>query len=201
MLRKLLFTVALLGTAAAVAGLGTFATFTSTTSAVQSILATGTVAIGLGVVGAANRLTAGATGILPGDTIQRAVDLQNTATAGNGDLASVVLSTLATPSTLLTSDTTNGLQIVIDKCSVVWSESGSPNYTYTCGGATSSVLTLRPAIVSNATLTNLASLVSATTDHLRVTLSLPVSAPNTMQTLTTQITYTFLGTQRAGTNK
>jgi spore coat-associated protein N len=200
-LKKLLLTAALLGAAAAVAGLGTFATFTSTASAVQGNLATGAVTIGLGTVGPANRLTIGATGVLPGDTIQRAVDLINNATAGNGDLASVALTTTAA-ATLLTTDTTNGLQLVIDKCSVAWSETVvGAGYTYTCGGTTSSVLTTRAVIVTNAALTNLASLVSATTDHLRVTLTLPTTAPSTMQTLTSQITYAFTGTQRAGTNK
>ena len=202
MFKKLLVTAALLSAAAAVAGLGTFATFTSTTSATQSALTTGVVQIALGTVGPANRLTLGASSILPGDTMQRAVDLQNTAAAGNDALASITLTTTASPSSALDTDTTNGLHMVIDKCSVPWTESGTaPAYTYTCSGTTSSVLASAPVIGANLALSNLASLTSATTDHLRVTLSLPSTAPNTMQNISDQLTFTFTGTQRAGTNK
>lgn len=202
MFKKLVATLALLSTAAAVAGLGTFATFTSSTSAAQSALTTGVVQIGLGAPGPANRLTLGASGILPGDSMQRAVDLSNTASAGNDALASITLTTSASPSSALDTDTTNGLQMAIDSCSQAWTESGtSPAYTYTCGGTTKSVLASRPVIGANLALSNLASLASATTDHLRVTLSLPQSAPNSMQNISSQLTFTFTGTQRAGTSK
>jgi len=202
MFKKLVATLALLSAAAAVAGLGTYATFTSTTSATQSALTTGVVQIGLGASGPANRLTLGASGILPGDTMQRAVDLSNTASAGNDALASITLTTTASPSSALDTDATNGLQMTIDSCSQAWTESGtSPAYTYTCGGTTKSVLASRAVIGANLALSNLASLASATTDHLRVTLSLPQSAPNTMQNISDQLTFAFTGTQRAGTSK
>ena len=137
MFNKLLVTVALISAAAAVAGLGTFATFTSTTSAAQGNLTAGTVAIGLGTVGPANRLTLGASSIMPGDTMQRAVDLVNTSLAGVDALSAITLDTVAAPSNLLTTDVSNGLQMAIDKCSVAWTEAGvSPAFTYTCGGTT-----------------------------------------------------------------
>ena len=90
---------------------------------------------------------------------------------------------------------------MIDKCSVAWTEANAPNYTYTCGGTTTTVLASRSVIGANVALSNLGSLVAGVTDHLRVTLSFPTTAPNTMQTLTTQITFAFTGTQRAGTSK
>ena len=90
--------------------------------------------------------TVGATAIAPGDTIQRSVDLIN---SGSLDLASVTLTTTATTSSLLDTDATNGLQMVIDKCSVAWTEAGPP-YTYTCSGSTSSVLASRAVIGSSA---------------------------------------------------
>ena len=195
--RKLVASVALLGAAASIAGLGTFATFTSTTSANHTV-ASGTVTIALGATGAStNRLTVGATAIAPGDTLQRSVDLIN---QGSLDLASITLTTTASPTSLLDSDGTSGLQMVIDKCSVAWTESGPP-YTYTCSGSTSSVLTTRAVIGSGLALTNLTSLTSAATDHLRVTLTFPSGAGNTFQNLSSTITYAFTGTQRAGTNK
>jgi spore coat-associated protein N len=199
MSRKLLLSVAALGAAASIAGLGTFATFTSSTSASQSV-SSGTVTIGLGATGAStNRLTVGASNIAAGDTIQRSVDLIN---QGNLGLASVILATTATTSSLLNTDASNGLQMVIDKCSVAWTEGGTaPAYTYTCSGVTSAVLASAPIIGSNAALSNLSALTAGATDHLRVTLTLPSAAGNTLQNQSSVIQYTFTGTQRAATNQ
>jgi len=202
MLKNILASIAVLGATVSIAALGTFATFTSSTAADQASLATGSVSIALGAAGPANRLTLGASGLLPGDTMQRAVDLANTGVAGSDDLGSVALTTSAPTSSLLDTDATNGLQLVIDKCSQAWTESGSsPAFTYTCGGTTSSVLAQRAVIGSNLALSNLASLAAGEMDHLLVTLTLPASAPNTMQGLSSQLTYTFTGTQRTATSK
>jgi spore coat-associated protein N len=195
--RKLLLTIAVLGATASIAGLGTFATFTSATSASHTV-SSGTVAIALGATGAStNRLNIDATAIAPGDTIQRSVDLID---QGTLDLASVTLTTQATTSSVLDTDGTNGLQMVIDKCSQAWTESGPP-YTYTCGGSTSTVLTSRAVIQSGVTLSNLSSLTAGNTDHLRVTLTFPSGAGNSFQNKSSTIQYTFTGTQRAATNK
>ena len=195
--KKLLATLAVLGAAASIAGLGTYATFTSTTSQSHSI-SSGTVTIALGATGAAtNRLDIGATGLAPGDTLQRSVDLTN---SGSLDLASVTLTTTASPSSLLDTDATSGLQMVIDKCSQPWTESGPP-YTYTCGGSTSTVLASRAVIGSNLTLSNLGATTAGATDHLRVTLTLPSGAGNTLQNQSSTISYAFTGTQRAAVNK
>jgi spore coat-associated protein N len=196
---KVLLSVGVLGVGAGMASMGTFATFTGTTSASQSITS-GTVVIALGATGAStNRLTVNATGVVPGDTIQRSVDLLNT---GNQNLASVGLSTAAAPSSLLDTDASNGLQMVVDKCSTAWVEAGtSPAFTYTCGGTTTSVLTTRAIIGSNVNMPGLAALTAGSTDHLRVTLTLPATAGNTFQGLTSTISYTFLGTQRTATNQ
>src|SRR6188508_139849 len=193
--RKLVASVALLGAAASIAGLGTFATFTSTTSANHTV-ASGTVTIALGASGPANRLTVGATALAPGDTIQRNVDLIN---QGSLDLAAPTLTTTASPTSLLDTDATNGLQMVIDKCSVAWTESGPP-YTYTCGGSTSTVLASRALVGSNIALSNL-TLTAGATDHLRVTLTFPSGAGNTLQNQSSTVSYTFTGNQRAGTDQ
>src|SRR3954453_1853948 len=96
--RKLLATAAILGAAASIAGLGTFATFTSSTSASHTV-SSGTVTIALGATGAStNRLTVDATAIAPGDTMQRSVYLIN---QGTLNLASVALTTPATASSVL----------------------------------------------------------------------------------------------------
>ena len=197
--RKLLVSLAVISAAASIAGLGTFATFTSSTSASQSV-SSGTVTIALGATGAStNRLTVGASNIAPGDTIQRSVDLID---SGSIDLASITLTTNATTSSLLDTDATNGLQMVIDRCSNAWTEGGTaPAYTYTCSGATSTVLASRAIIGTNLALSNLSALTNGVTDHLRVTLSFPSAAPNSFQNQSSTVQYTFTGTQRAGTSK
>jgi spore coat-associated protein N len=197
--RKLLVSLAVISAAASIAGLGTFATFTSSTSASQSV-SSGTVTIALGATGAStNRLTVGASNIAPGDTIQRSVDLID---SGTIDLASITLTTNATTSSLLDTDATNGLQMVIDRCSNAWTEGGTaPAYTYSCSGATSTVLASRAIVGTNLALSNLSALTNGVTDHLRVTLSFPSAAPNSFQNQSSTIQYTFTGTQRAGTSK
>jgi spore coat-associated protein N len=189
--RKLLLSIAVLGSAASIAGLGTFATFTSSTSANHTI-ASGT----LSLTAPVSRLGTGASPIAAGDTMQRAIDLSYSGTISFG---SVTLTTSATSSSLLDTDATNGLQIAIDKCSQAWTESGPP-YTYTCGGSTSSVLASRALIGSAIALSNL-TLTAGSTDHLRVTVTLPSSADNTLQNKSSAIDYTFTGVQRAGTNQ
>jgi len=158
---KLLATVALLGAAASIAGLGT-----------------------------------GASPIAAGDTMQRAIDLSYSGTISFG---SATLTTNATSSSLLDTDATNGLQLAIDKCSQAWTESGPP-YTYTCGGSTSTVLASRALIGSSIALSNL-TLTAGSTDHLRVTVSFPSAAGNTLQNQSSTIDYTFTGVQRAGANQ
>ena len=189
--RKLLLSIAVLGSAASIAGLGTFATFTSSTSASHTI-ASGT----LSLTAPVNRLGTGASPIAAGDTMQRAIDLSYSGTISFG---SATLTTSATSSSLLDTDATNGLQIAIDKCSQAWTESGPP-YTYTCGGSASSVLASRALIGSSIALSSL-TLTAGSSDHLRVTVTLPSSADNTLENKSSTIDYTFTGVQRAGANQ
>ena len=189
---KVIATIAVLGAAAAIAGLGTFATFTSSTSTSHTI-ASGTLSLTSGPV---NRLGTGATLIAAGDSMQRAIDLNY---AGSVDMGSATLTTSASPSSALDTDTTDGLHLAIDKCSVAWTESGPP-YTYTCGGSVSTVLASQPLIGSNVGLSNL-TLTAGTTDHLRVTVTLPSTAGNAFQNLSSTVGYTFTGVQRAGTSQ
>jgi spore coat-associated protein N len=200
---KLLTSAALLAMAAGAAGLGTFGSFTSTTSASEAVGA-GTVSIALGAAGANNRMTVAATGVVPGDTIQRTATLSNA--AANQALSSITLTTSATPpANVLTTDLTNGLQTKIDRCSVAWTEAGAGTeaspYTYTCSGTTSVVLAQRAIIGLNLALTNLTTLAVNTTDYLRVTTTLPSTADNAFQGLTASVAFTFTGTQRTSTNQ
>ena len=189
---KLIASLAVLGAAAAIAGLGTYATFTSSTSASHTI-ATGTLSL---TSGPTNRLGTGASLVAAGDSMQRAIDLNY---AGSISFGSATLTTNATASSALDTDTTDGLHMAIDKCSVAWTESGPP-YTYTCSGTTSSVLASAPVVGSNLALSNL-TLTAGSTDHLRVTVTLPGTAGNSLENLSSTIAYTFTGVQRAGTSQ
>lgn len=196
------------GTAAGMAGLGTFATFTDAASESHTI-SSGTVNINLGTSGTAdNRLSVGATGLVPGDTLQRRAKLTN---AGSENLASVTLTTSATTSSKLDTDATNGLQMKIEKCggALGWKESASTPYTYTCDslaagdnlGTRSEVLTRRAIIGSTIALSGMSSLTAGSTDDLVVTVDLPSTADNTFQGLSSTVQYTFNATQRAATSK
>jgi spore coat-associated protein N len=204
--KKVLLSLGALGAAGAIAGMGTFATFTSTTSASQTVTA-GKVEIALGATGAANRLSVAATKVVAGDTIQRVVDLVSTS---SDPLSTVKLTTTATASSILDTDTTTGLKMYIENCATAWTEAGtSPAYTYTCSGGATAVLGSLASqvnvITSLATLNNLTATTTGTsaTDHLRITLSLP--STNTVANLATPpsstIDYSFVGTQRAATNQ
>lgn len=199
--RKLALAGVLIAAGAALAARGVFATFTSTASGGPQTVSTGTAVIALGATGAAtNRLNVSASGLAPGDTIQRSADLSNTGTL---NLASITLGLSASPSSALDSDATNGLQTTIQSCSLAWIELGPP-YTYTCLGTTTTVLVSTPVSTlkaTPATLSGLASLAPGSTDHLVVTLSLPITADNTFQNKTSTLTYTFTGTQRAATSQ
>jgi hypothetical protein len=179
-------------------GAAAFATFTSTTNVAQPV-ASGSVAFApINVNGAGNRLSLGAVDIAAGDTMQRAVTLTN---AGTVDMlpGAVTITTSASVSSLLDTDTSTGLQLSIDKCSVPWTEAGvAPAYTYTCAGTTSSVLASAPVVQTGAALSNITT-TAGTANHLRVTLTLPSAAPNTLQNQSSTIDYLFTGTQRNAT--
>jgi spore coat-associated protein N len=195
--REVLVPLVTFAVGALLAGTGAVATWTASSGA-NNTLATGTVQIALGNTGAStNRLTVNASGLVPGDTIQRSFDIGNT---GSQDLASLALTTTASPSSLLDTDATNGLQMVIDRCSVAWTESGSsPAFSYSCSGSTTTIVTSRAVIQSALALSGLSALTGGGSDHLRLTLTFPPAAGATFQGLTSTLTYTFLATQRAGT--
>ena len=196
--RKVLLSAVLVTVAATVAGVGAFATFTDTASVSQANTS-GTVTLNpISASGAGNRLSIGATNIAPGDTIERAVNIKDT---GNIDLNDVKLTTTASPTSLLDTDGTNGLQMLIEKCSVAWTEAGAgPPYTYTCSGTTSTSLASTPVIGANQTLSNL-TLTAGSDNFLRVKLTLPTTADNTFQNKASTISYAFTATQRNGQAK
>src|SRR5581483_7207759 len=71
-----------------------------------------------------DRLGTAALDLAPGDAAERVVDVTNT---GRRALQAVTLRTVASPSSHLDTDRVNGLQLVVDRCSVPWTESGGPD--------------------------------------------------------------------------
>jgi hypothetical protein len=192
--RKVLGSLAVIGTAAAVAGLGTFGTFTDSTTPVSAQLTSGTVSIDLAQPAAP--IPAVTTGLLPGDSIARTLTLVND---GNSPLSSVALGVTTTNPSVLTTDPVNGLQLTLKACSVAWTQAGTAPL-YTCAG-TERAITTGGAAIGNRTLEAPASLTPGGTDHLLLTLSLPTTADNTFQGKTSTLALTFSGVQRAATTR
>src|SRR3712207_866743 len=111
--RKVLGSLAVIGTAAAVAGLGTFGTFTDSTTPVTTQLTSGKVSIDLAQP--ATPIPATTTGLLPGDTIARTLTLVND---GDSPLSSVALGVTTGNPSVLTTDPVNVLQLTLRLCSV-----------------------------------------------------------------------------------
>ena len=190
--RKVIGSLAVVGTAAAVAGLGTFGTFTDSTAPVSTTVSTGTVDINLAQPGGAVAIPATVSNFVPGDSMTRAVNLSNNGTAG---LASITLGSSSTASNLLVTDATNGLQLTIKACSVAFT--GVSTTAPTCSG-TERTLYGGPAVTTNSSLTGLNSMNAGGTDYLVFTVSLPTSAGNTFQGLSAPLSITFTGVQRNG---
>jgi hypothetical protein len=184
--RKVVGSLGVIGAAAAVAGMGTFGTFTDSTTPVTTTIASGTVDIDL--TGPAVSVPVNASAFVPGDSVTGIVNLTN---KGTVELGSITLGTSAAASSILTDNTTHGLQLTLRSCSVAWSADK------TCStGATQ--LSAGPA-VGVRTLVNPAALAVNGTDYLAYTISLPTTADNSFQNKSTTLSLTFTGTQRTGT--
>ncbi len=113
------------------------------------------------------------TNLVPGDTATRTVTLTNSGTAP----FTYTFAASQTTNTLLWSDATNGLQVVVTR--------GSTNLY---SGALKTMGTLAPGATLN----------PAATDTLQYVFSLPTGAGNALQALTQDLTITYTATQLAG---
>ena len=191
--RKVVGSLGVIGAAAAVAGMGTFGSFTDSSTPVATTIQSGTLNIDVTQQGFAVPVTTA--GFVPGDSLTRAVNLVN---SGNVALGSVTLNTTVGTPSILTTDTTNGLQLAVKSCSVPWTQAGTATAaTYSCTG-TERVLGSGP-VISNLTLSNPASLAAGATDYLTFAVSLPTTAGNTFQGQSAALSLVFTGTQRTGT--
>ncbi|MGY1636161.1 TasA family protein [Geodermatophilus sp. SYSU D00742] len=192
--RKILASLAVIGAAAAVAGLGTYGAFTDRTPALTTTVQTATLGLDLVQPSGAVPIPASVSNFVPGDSMTRAVDLVNT---GAPALSSVRLAITAGTSNLLTTDTVNGLRLSVRTCSAAWTQGGTSSApTYSCPGTES---TLHDGPISGTyTLSSPASLAPQGRDHFVFAISLPTSADNRFQRLSSTVNLTFTGTQVAG---
>jgi hypothetical protein len=109
--------------------------------------------------------------LIPGDTITRAITLKNTGTLG----FKYTVSATRTASTLLWTDSTNGLQLTV--------ATGTGTVLY--GGPLSAL----GALAGPSTLNPL------DTELLRYTFAFPAGSPNTFQGLVQDLTLVFTATQ------
>jgi len=187
--RSSLVTAAAVFTALCLVGTGAWAAWTS--SAAQSnTMSSGTLTVTLGATGAStNRLNVNASGLTPGTTVNRSVNVIN---SGSTNFSTLTLTTTATASSTLDTDATNGLQMVVKRCSVAWTESGSsPNFSYTCGGSQTTVISSRAVIGSSLSLGSSPALTSGATDYLQVQLTLPSGTTDVTQGQSSTIQYSF----------
>jgi len=190
--KKVLGSLGIVGAAAAVAGMGTFGSFTASTTPTSTTVNSGTLSINLSQQGYA--IPASTNNFMPGDSMTRAVDLVN---SGGSPFGSVALGVTAASPSLLTTDTTNGLQLTVKSCSTAWTQSGPATApVYTCTGTTNTVG--NGPVVGNTTLPGLNSLGAGGTDHLTFSISLPAAADNSFQGKSAALTLTFTGVQATG---
>lgn len=188
---KLLWSLAALGAAGAMAGLGTFATFTATTAEQSGLIDTGHVALTLGNAG-----SLAVNDIVPGDQIQRLVDLTNV--GDNLDTVTLVVTTNPTSGTEPYEDPSRVMTLAIDRCESpnTWEASGT---SYVCQDAGLNTVAATAVLGSEALLGahGLPGLTAlAGTAHLRLTLSFSDIAGDNYQQQSTTLGYTFLGVQR-----
>ena len=119
---------------------------------------------------------------IPGDTATRVVTIENTGNIGFTYTAAAS----ATATTLLWTDTTNGLRAVVYRCpSAVACTNGTVVYA---SGALKDLAVAQSGTIAVGGF-----------DYLTVVISLPNSAGNTFRNLTQDFTITFTATQLAGT--
>jgi hypothetical protein len=183
--------IAAVGAAAAVAGLGTFGQFTDSTAPVRTDVDTGVVSVDVSDAGSGTVPFAGGL-MLAGDARTHLIDLVN---SGDTALSAVTLTSWATASSPLDSDTRNGLQLAVESCSVAWDTSGAEP---ACAGVEREFYA-GPIIVADRALARAASLAAGKTDHLLLTASLPQTATgDAFEGASSSLSFVFTGTQRGG---
>ena len=186
---RIVGTVGVLGVAATIAGLGTFGSFTTSSAPVDTKVDSGVLSIDVADAGDSLAMPFGGGLFLAGDSRSYRVDLVND---GDAALSTLTMTSRATASSILDTDTVNGLQLSVQACSVSWAAD------FTCAGTQTSFYS-GPIVASGRALSGAASLAVGGVDHLLLTAALPSTASgDAFEGATTDLEFVFTGTQRAG---
>ena len=189
---RIVGTVGVLGAAAAIAGLGTFGSFTTSSAPVDTKVDSAVLSINVADAGDALTMPFGGGLFLAGDSRSYRVDLVND---GNAALGSLTMTSRATASSILDTDTVHGLQLAVESCSVAWTVADS---AYSCAGTQKSFYS-GPIVASGQALSGAASLAVGGVDHLLMTAALPSTASgDAFEGASSSLEFFFTGTQRAG---
>ena len=215
--KRVLLTLGILALMATAVSAGTFALFTVTTAVPGELFSTGTLSMSASPASALATLS----NMVPGDSITGLETLTN---SGTEDITAYQLVTTVTAGTptnpnVLTSDATNGLRVWVQRCPTAYSGSGVSS---TCASGAVDVVGTSAAPVAIVNTFSLSSNAFCTTngavtagvrtargttcdsnipsgvDHLKVRVSLPTTADNTFEGLSTTLTFSFDGSQAAG---
>lgn len=155
-----------------------------------------------GVAGLTAGFTSPVTSMAPGDTVNRFIDLSNGGTMAG---QSLTLKVADSGTTVLTTDPTNGLQVTVKECSVVYTTT-----TGACSGTETPVVTTSANTLLTAQTATVSTLAVSSTVHLKFIINLPAGSETTIngglptgtvQGVTTcLLTWTFAEAQRTATN-
>lgn len=177
----------------------------SDTERLNATLDTGVVALETGD----STLAVGVSDLLPGESAQQLLSLEHVGDIellgadGNGEIGLQLL--LEGDGSPLVTDTSGGLRLGVERCSQVWTlgpndPQGRP--TYSCAGTLDLITIARP-ILGTVDLPNppFESYVPGGQDFVRLTLSLPETAPPEMAGEATEVDITIVALQREGRNR
>lgn len=185
--RKVLMSVAALAVTGAIAGAGTWASFSSTRTATQDVDA-GTVFVTLN--GNAETQTVAfdtAANIAPGDTWNRFVRVENTSTLALSEYTLTGSDDVAVADSLVRG--TDGLKVTIKTCAADWDNKLTAP---TCSADEAVVVSKGTAAVAET------SLLGNNDAYLWFAFEMPGTAGNEYQDDDADLTYTFNAVQRAG---
>ncbi len=215
--KRLLKSLFLLGLLSTLVSAWSYALWTSTSASSANLFATPSIAISSDKVGTA---IATLSNMVPGDSIAGLTRVTNSSSEDLAGYSVVVSVTAPALPNALTIDTTNGLQLLVKRCSVAWT-SGTPVSASTCGGtqttvyngpitngAASGTYTIPLATGSNFWCSPSGSASERTArgvtcdpsltgnqDYLLMVVSLPANAASSEQGLSTTLSFTFSGQQ------
>lgn len=213
--KKILLSLIGIGIVGSLIGMGTFASFTATTTNPGNTFSTGTLSI---TTSRPTQSVMTFANLIPGDVVTQALTLTNNGTI---DMSLTLTRTITSTTTVLDSDATNGLQLWVGGCTSPWSGNNCTPVARALVGSGNTYAGATPVPIVNATpvsifaggsesfcssnATNAAQRATrgnacAATDnyYLLFRVNLPTSAGNTFQDKSSTILFTWDGTQVTG---